>query len=61
VLVDGVWVGLARDFSPTRQPLTLTPGTHHIELEMDGATPIAFDADVRAGEVIPYRGTLQPQ
>lgn len=61
VAVDGAYVGVARDFSPSYQPLTLTPGRHHVELQAAGAVPLAFDVDVVPGEVIPYRGTLQPQ
>src|SRR5262249_6000800 len=36
VSVDGSFVGDAADFSPTRQPLTLAPGRHHIELQAPG-------------------------
>jgi hypothetical protein len=61
VAVDGSVVGFAQDFSPTRQPLTLAPGRHHIELQSPGLEPLAFDVDVAPGQVIPYRGTLQPQ
>jgi hypothetical protein len=61
VAVDGVFVGVARDFSPNHEPLTLTPGRHHIELQGPGLEPLAFDVDVIAGEVIPYRGALQPR
>jgi hypothetical protein len=61
VAVDGSFVGHAQDFSPTRQPLTLAPGRHHIELQAPGMEALAFDVDVVPGQVIPYRGTLQPQ
>jgi hypothetical protein len=61
VAVDGAFVGYAQDFSPTRQPLTLTPGRHHIELQAPGMAPLAFDVDIMPGQVIPYRGSLQPQ
>jgi hypothetical protein len=61
ISIDGSLVGPALDFSPTRQPLTLTPGRHHVEIQAPGMTPLAFDVDVLAGEVIPYRGALQPQ
>jgi hypothetical protein len=60
VSVDGSFVGDARDFAPTRQPLTLAPGRHHIELQAPGLEPLAFDVDVAPGQVIPYRGALQP-
>jgi len=60
VSVDGANVGLASDFSSTNQPLTLTPGRHHVELQAPGMVPLAFDVDIVAGEVIPYRGALRP-
>jgi len=60
VSVDGSFVGYASDFSPTRQPLTLAPGRHHIELQAPGLEPLAFDVDVAPGQVIPYHGALQP-
>jgi hypothetical protein len=60
VSVDGSFVGYASDFSPTRQPLTLAPGRHHIELQAPGLEPLAFDVDIAPGQVIPYHGTLQP-
>jgi hypothetical protein len=59
VVVDGSLVGIARDFGPLRQPLTLMPGRHHVELQAPGLEPLAFDVDVMAGEVVPFRGTLQ--
>jgi hypothetical protein len=59
VVVDGVEVGLARDFSATEQPLTLLPGRHHIELFAPCLQSLAFDVDVIAGQVIPFRGVLQ--
>ena len=61
VFVDGVYVGLASDFSPTHQPLTLTPGPHHVELQAPDTVPLAFDVDVVAGQVLPFSGVLQPQ
>jgi len=46
-------------FDPTSQPLGLTPGRHHIEIRAAGYQTMAFDADVTAGRMIPYQGTLQ--
>ncbi|HYM26068.1 MAG TPA: hypothetical protein VEU08_22780 [Vicinamibacterales bacterium] len=60
VIVDGTFVGTARDFGPVRQPLTLMPGRHHIELQDANSEPLAFNVDVVSGEVVPFRGTLQP-
>ena len=60
IYVDGTYVGVVRDFSPTHQPLTLTPGAHHIELQAQGCQPLTFDTTITGGQVIPYRGALQP-
>lgn len=60
VSIDGAWVGEARDFSPSHEPLTVTPGRHHIELQADSMPPVAFDVDVIGGEVTPFRGSLLP-
>ena len=58
VSVDGQYVGQARDFSATHQPLTLTPGRHHVELQSADLEPLAFDVDIVPGQVIPYQGTM---
>jgi hypothetical protein len=58
VIVDGVNVGYADDFAPDRQPLTLTPGRHHIELYAPGLEPLDYDVEVYAGEVVPFQGSL---
>lgn len=60
VYVDGGYAGIARDFDGTRQPLTLTPGTHHIEITQNGFEPLAFDVTIQPGTVIPYEGGLRP-
>jgi hypothetical protein len=59
VLVDGQVVGVVSSFSPTSQPLTLTPGHHHVEIRASGYRSVAFDVDITPGEVIPYYGTLE--
>ena len=59
VYVDGSYVGVVRDFDGSRQPLTLTPGVHHIQVNQDGFQPLAFDVTVQPGQVIPYQGALQ--
>jgi hypothetical protein len=61
VFIDGTYVGTVADFDPMSQPLGLTPGRHHIEVRASGYQTLAFDADVTAGQVIPYQGTLQAQ
>ena len=60
VYVDGNYVGVARDFDDTMQPLSLTAGTHRIELNAPGYEPVAFDVNVVPGQIIPYQGSLQP-
>jgi hypothetical protein len=59
VFVDGTEVGTVAEFSPTSTPLTLTLGRHHIEIRAAGRQTMAFDADIVAGQVIPYRGDMQ--
>jgi hypothetical protein len=61
VLVDGVYVGTASQFTPTTQPLTLTPGRHHVEMRAEGYEPMTFDVNVAPGQVLPYQGTMQPR
>jgi len=60
VYVDGGYAGRAQQFDGTAQPLTLVPGRHRIELQAAGYAPLIFDVDVLAGQIIPYRGDLQP-
>jgi hypothetical protein len=60
VYVDGTYVGRVSDLGPTTQPLALTPGRHHVEIRAAGYQTLSIDADVISGQVIPYRGTMQP-
>jgi hypothetical protein len=60
-MLMGQYAGTAADFSPTLPPLTLAPGRHYIDVRAAGFEPIVFDADVRAGQVIPYQGTLRQE
>ncbi len=59
VFVDGSYVGTVGQFTPTTQPLGLTPGRHTIEIRAAGYRTMTFDADVVAGQVIPYQGTME--
>ena len=61
VIVDGTDVGTVAEFAPTTMPLTLVPGRHHIELRAAGYQTMSFDAEILPGQVIPYRGDMQPQ
>jgi len=60
VYVDGTYAGRVEDFDGSRQPLTLTAGTHRVEVEAPGYAPLVVDVMVQPGQVIPYRGDLQP-
>jgi hypothetical protein len=60
VFVDGEYAGRVEDFDGTTQPLTLTAGTHRIEVRAPGYEPLAIDIGVQPGQVIPYRGDLRP-
>jgi hypothetical protein len=60
VYVDGSYAGTCGEFTANSQPLTLEPGRHRIEVQAEGYRPMVFDTDIIAGQVIPYRGTLQP-
>jgi hypothetical protein len=59
VWVDGERAGTVYMFTPRSQPLGLTPGRHHIEIRAPGYKTMEFDADIVAGQVIPYQGTLE--
>jgi hypothetical protein len=39
--------------------MTVTPGTHTIQISAPGYQSLTFDVQVQAGQVIPYRGDLQ--
>jgi hypothetical protein len=57
--VDGVLVGTVGQFTPQSQPLGLSAGRHHLEIKAPGYQTINIDADIVAGQVIPYQGTMQ--
>jgi hypothetical protein len=58
LFIDGEYVGVADDFSPSEPPLTLPTGVHHVELRAPGFRDMEFDITVVPGQVIPYQGTL---
>lgn len=60
VFVNGMLVGAVGNFSPT-SPLALVPGRHQIEVRAPGHKTLKFDVEAIAGEVIPYRGALEPE
>jgi hypothetical protein len=59
VYVDGEYGGVVGNFTPTSQPLALTPGRHHFEIRANGYQTMTFDTDVTRGQVIPYHGSMQ--
>ena len=61
LFIDGSFVGTVGSFSPTSRPLTLSAGRHHVEIRAPGYRSMTFDADVVAGQVLPYQGTLMRQ
>ena len=58
VIIDGVFVGIAREFGG--QPVPVAVGYHRVELYAPGCEPVVFDVNVMPGQVIPYRGSLMP-
>jgi len=60
VYVDGTLMGRVSSFGPLSQPLPVAPGRHLIEIRREGYQTLSFDADVAAGQVIPYQGAMQP-
>ena len=59
VYVDGQYIGMVGQFTPSEPPLSLAPGRHHVEIRAPGFEVVAFDVDILPGQVIPYRGDLQ--
>jgi hypothetical protein len=59
VYIDGQYVGVVSDFTPNMPPLGLTPGRHRIEIRDPGFETMTFDANIVAGQVLPYQGTMQ--
>jgi hypothetical protein len=60
VYIDSTYVGHVSDLGPNTQPLALTPGRHHVEIRAAGYQTLSLDADVTAGQVVPYQGQMQP-
>jgi hypothetical protein len=58
VYVDGQYVGTVGQFTSRSQPLGLTAGRHHIQITAPGYRTMDLDADIVAGEVLPYQGSL---
>lgn len=61
VYVDGRYAGTVGEFSPSSEPLMISPGRHRVEVRAPNYETMAFDTDVLSGQVIPYQGTMQPR
>ncbi len=59
LFIDGEFVGTVGTFSPTGEPLTLTPGEHRIAIQRNGYRPMEWDVTIEPGQVIPYRGVME--
>lgn len=60
VIIDGTYVGRVSDLGPTTQPMGLKPGRHRVEIRAAGYETMTFEADIVAGQVLPYKGDMQP-
>ena len=58
--VDGEYVGMVGTFTPYGEPLTLMPGMHRIAIVRDRFRTMEWDVRVEPGQVIPYRGVMEP-
>jgi hypothetical protein len=58
VIVDGAYAGIVQSFDGSQQPLTLTAGTHQIEINRPGFVSLAMDVTVQPGQIVPYRGDM---
>jgi hypothetical protein len=59
LFVDNEYVGTVGTFTPYGEPLTLTPGQHHILVQCEGYRAMEWDVTIEPGQVIPYRGVMQ--
>jgi hypothetical protein len=58
--IDDEYVGTVGTFTPYGEPLTLLPGIHRIAIVRDGYRTLEWDVAVEAGQVLPYRGMMEP-
>ncbi len=54
VFVDGYYAGVVDDYDGVFQRLNVEAGEHHVEIEAEGYSLIAFDILVRPGQTITY-------
>lgn len=55
VFVDGSYVGRAGDFDGRSQQMTLTPGSHRVEIRAPGMSPMMFNVNVIPGQTTTVR------
>jgi len=60
LFVDGEYVGQVGSFTPYGEPLTLMAGVHRIAIVRDGYQTLEWDVTVEPGQVLPYRGVMEP-
>jgi hypothetical protein len=58
VFVDGYYAGVVDDYDGVFQHLNLEPGSHRIEIELDGYEVESFDVYIRPGQTITYRSHI---
>lgn len=59
VFVDGKYMGTVGEFTAQSQPLGVEAGNRRVELRADGYRTVQFEAEVVAGQVLPYQGSMQ--
>jgi hypothetical protein len=60
VFVDGFYVGIVQDFGARGRMLELSAGPHRIELRAAGYQTQVFDVTIAPGQIVRFRGDLQP-
>lgn len=59
VFVDGYFAGEVDEFDGVFQKLSVTPGSHRLEVRATGYQPLSFEVQVDAFQTVTYRGELQ--
>jgi hypothetical protein len=59
IYIDGTYAGTVGQFTPQSQPLGVKAGHHKLEIRADGYRTMTVDADVIAGQVLPFQGEME--
>ena len=59
IYIDGTYMGTVGQFTPQSQPLGVKSGHHKLEIRADGYRTMTVDADVIAGQVLPFQGEME--